>query len=119
MTSSRRNFVQGADLSQCLFRQRRFRQESSVSLYPAVLRDPMQIFICQKPLGQRAESDDSAAITDCRSLQAVFFYRAVKNGITVLINDKRAFQFIENRRRFLHGFSGIIRYYGIEGLAAF
>ena len=60
--------------------------------YAAVCRDAMQITVGQHSLCQRAESDDSLALFLSGLLQTVFLDRAVKNRITVLVDDKRTVQ---------------------------
>ena len=83
------DFIQGAYLIQTFLRQRGFLQETAVPLNPAVLRNPVKVFIREKSLRQRTESDYTAAVGRCKGFQAVLFYTAVKYGISALVDDKR------------------------------
>ena len=96
-SSLRCQIVQSADLVQTLRCQCAFFQESSVFADTAVLRDSVQVAVCQLSLCKRAEGDEAFFQDAGGSLQAVLFHSSVKNGIPVLIDHKRAFQIFQDR----------------------
>ena len=91
--------VQSSDLIQTLRRQHTFLKESSVFADTAVLRDPVQVTVCQLSLSKRAEGDQTFFQNAGSSLKPVFFHCSVKNGIPVLVDHKGAFQILQDRCR--------------------
>src|SRR5699024_9420819 len=76
-----------------LFRRELVRvQEAPVRLDAAVLRDAFQVLVRQKPLRQRAERDDAAAVLRGKGFYAVRLNVAVKDRIAGLVDDERAFE---------------------------
>ena len=89
-----RQLIQSPNLFQTFLCQCIFLQKASVCPNPAVLRNAVKITVCQQPLSQGTEGNDTLMELRGCLLQAILFYRPVKDRVTVLIDDKRTMQLL-------------------------
>ena len=94
-------------------------EKTAVCPDTAVLRDTIQITVCQDALFQRLKGDDSFAVFSGSLFQAVLFDCPVKDIIGILVQNEGAAQILKNPACFYHGLSVVIGKSGIESLSAF
>lgn len=92
--------VQIADLLQTFRRQRAFLQESAVMCDAAVCGHAVEVTVREQALFERRERDEAFAELFGGFLQSVAFHSAVKNVVTVLVDDERHMQFVKDRGGF-------------------
>ena len=87
-------------------------------MHAAVGRDAVQVTVSQAALRQRAEGDDPLAQFGGGLFQAVFLHRAVQDRITVLVDDERHVQLVQNRSRFFQRRAVVVGQARVQRLAA-
>ena len=110
--------VQVADLLQAFRRQRAFLQESTVVCDAAVCGHAVEIAVREQTLFERRERDKTFAKLFGGFLQSVAFHGAVENAVTVLVDDERHMQLIEDRGGLFQRRTIVIAQAHVECLAA-